>query len=154
MNVFLVDEQDEPLDGAALRRFAELVLEQEGFPPTTELAVHLVAVDHMAEYNGRFMDRQGPTDVLAFPLEDLSPGVVPRLAPDDPPIVLGDVFLCPAEIRRRSATERVPFDDYLFFDLAHGILHLLGYGHEDDRSADAMARREDELLDAIGKAMS
>jgi ssRNA-specific RNase YbeY (16S rRNA maturation enzyme) len=60
VNIFFGNEQNEPVDEAALRRFAQIVLEAEGFPVGTEMAVILVDADQMAEYNRRFMDREGP----------------------------------------------------------------------------------------------
>ena len=151
MSVFLGDEQDEPVDAAGLRRFATLVLEAEGFDAGTEMAVILVSPSQIAEYNREFMDRDGPTDVLAFPLQDLEPGRVPPHIANQPPMGLGDVFLCPAEVRRHAAAEGVPFDDYLYLLTVHGILHLLGYDHGDDEDADAMEEREQELLEMIGR---
>jgi probable rRNA maturation factor len=151
MTVFFSDEQSEPADAGSLRRFAELVLELEGFPGTTELAILLVGADQMAEYNQRFMGREGPTDVLAFPLEDLEPGRPPKLTRGEPPVTLGDVFLCPVEVGRRARRERIPYDDFLYLLLAHGILHLMGYQHDEDDAAEQMERREDELLAAIGR---
>ncbi|MBN2112502.1 MAG: rRNA maturation RNase YbeY [Acidimicrobiia bacterium] len=151
MSVFLGDEQDEPVDAAGLRRFASLVLEAEGLPPGTEMAVILVSPAQIARYNREFMDREGPTDVLAFPLQDLEPGRVPVHPANQPPLSLGDVFLCPAEIRRHAAAEGVPFEDYLYLLAVHGILHLLGYDHGDDEDADLMERREEELLKRIGR---
>lgn len=153
MNVFFSDEQTGTADAESLRRFAELVLELEGFPDTTEMAVLLVEDVQMAEYNQRFMGREGPTDVLAFPLEDLEPGRAPRPIGDEPPVTLGDVFLCPSEVERRARRERIPYDDFLHLLLAHGILHLMGYQHDDDADAERMESREDELMAAIGRAM-
>jgi probable rRNA maturation factor len=154
MTVFFSDEQSEPADPESLRRFAELVLELEAYPAVTELAVLLVEAPQMAEYNRRFMGREGPTDVLAFPLEDLEPGRPPRPEVGEPPVALGDVFLCPSEIGRRARRERIPYDDLLHLLLAHGILHLMGYQHDDDEDAERMERREDELLSAIGRDLS
>ncbi len=151
MSVFLGDEQDEPVDAAGLRRFATLVLEAEGFPAGTEMAVILVSPAQIAQYNKEFMDREGPTDVLAFPLQDLEPGRAPLHIANQPPLGLGDVFLCPAEVRRHAAAEGVPFEDYLFLLCVHGILHLLGYDHGDDDGADAMEERESELLRMAGR---
>lgn len=151
MNVFFSDEQDEPVDGPGLRLLAERVLEAETLPQGTEIAVILVGPDQMTVYNQRFMDRQGPTDVLAFPLEDLIPGQPPVRVANAPPLSLGDVFLCPAEIRSRAAELGWPFDDYLALLTVHGVLHLLGYDHHDDASADTMERRERELLEAAGR---
>jgi probable rRNA maturation factor len=151
VSVFLGDEQDEPVDAPGLRRFATQVLEAEGLDAATEMAVILVSPAQIAEYNREFMDREGPTDVLAFPLQDLEPGRVPPHIANQPPLSLGDVFLCPAEVRRHAAAEEVPFEDYLYLLTVHGILHLLGYDHGDDDDADAMERREQELLEMIGR---
>ncbi len=151
MNVYLSDEQDLDIDASGMLRFAERVLEEEGLPPKTEMAVLLVGAEQIADYNDRFMGRGGPTDVLAFPVEDLEPGHIPRLDDDEPPLNLGDVFLCPTEINARAQREGREFGDDLFFLLTHGILHLLGYGHEDEAAAEDMERREDALLKTIGR---
>jgi probable rRNA maturation factor len=100
------------------------------------------------------MGRQGPTDVLAFPIEDLRPGQIPVPVADDPPLVLGDVFLCPEEIRRRARAEGFAEDDFMFLLVVHGILHVLGYHHDDDAAAEHMERREDELLQLVGRSIS
>lgn len=151
MNVFFSDEQQEPVDSAELLGFAERVLAEEGLPGDTEMAILLVGPDQIADYNERFMGRRGPTDVLAFPVEDLQPGFVPRVTPGEPPINLGDVFLCPAEIRARAVAEKFDPDNFMFLLAAHGILHLLGYDHSDDVSARLMEDREDELLGLVGR---
>lgn len=151
MNVFFSDEQEQPVDQRAMLEFAERVLREERLPETTEMAVLLVGREQISDYNERFMERKGPTDVLAFPTEDLAPGVIPRITADDPPLNLGDVFLCPIEIRQRAVSDGHDPDDFLFLLLAHGILHLLGYHHDDDVAAELMERREDELLGLIGR---
>ena len=153
MNVFFSDEQDESADGGDLRHLAEVVLQQESFPASTEVAVMLVDSTQMTSYNERFMGRRGPTDVLAFPLEELVPGVAPSVMSDEPPIALGDVLLCPSEIAGRAVAEGVEYQNLLHLLLVHGMLHLLGYGHEDDAASHRMAHREDELLSAAGKVV-
>jgi probable rRNA maturation factor len=151
VSVFLGDEQDEPVDAAGLRRFADLVLEAEGFAAGTEMAMILVSPAQIAEYNREFMGREGATDVLAFPLQDLEPGKAPLQMANYPPLSLGDVFLCPAEIRRHAVAEEVDFEDYLYLLAVHGILHLLGYDHGEDEDADEMEEREQQLLAMIGR---
>lgn len=146
MSLFIGDEQDEPVDTAGLSRLASAVLAAEGLPAGCELALILVSPHQMAEYNRQFMDRTGPTDVLAFPLQDLEPGKLPLPMANEPPLSLGDVFLCPAEIRGHADRERVDFEEYLWLLAVHGILHLLGYHHDDRRSARRMEKREMELL--------
>ena len=152
MSVFFSDEQSEPVDVESLHRFAEVVLDAERFPPDTEMAVMLVGSDEIAGYNDKFMHRSGPTDVLAFPIHELRPGEVPRRIANEPPVVLGDVFLCPTEIRARADADGQPFEAAMHVLLIHGILHLLGYDHHDDASARQMEDREQEILTGAGKA--
>ncbi len=153
MSVFLSDEQDEPVDLDDLRVVAEGVLEAERLPGDTELAVMFVTSDQMAEYNRRFMDREGATDVLAFPVVDLTPGRLPARVANDPPLVLGDVFLCPTEIERRARADDIDTKAFLDLLLVHGILHLLGYDHDSDRAADHMEAREEQIITALGRPL-
>ena len=150
MSVFLADEQGEPVDLVQLRNLAELLLSEEGYPEETEVTVLLVSNDEMASYNERFLERAGPTDVLAFPVEELLPGVVPDHDPNGPPLVIGDVIIAPAYVGRQAAEHGSEFSDEMALMVAHGILHLLGYDHVEDDDAELMERREAELLARIG----
>ncbi|HET9202669.1 MAG TPA: rRNA maturation RNase YbeY [Acidimicrobiia bacterium] len=150
MSVFLADEQGEPVDLIQLRRLAELVLSEEGYPDETEVTVLLVTDDEMASYNERFLERTGPTDVLAFPVEELMPGVVPDHDHNGPPLAIGDVIVAPAYVGRQATEHDNGFADEMALMVAHGILHLLGYDHIDDDDAELMERRETELLALVG----
>lgn len=150
MSVFLADEQGVPVDLDRLRRLAELVLAEEGYPTDTELTVLLVSEDEMAAYNERFLERSGPTDVLAFPVEELMPGVVPDQDSNGPPLIIGDVIVAPGYVGRQAEENDVEFEDEMALMVAHGILHLLGYDHIDDADAEMMERREVELLGLVG----
>jgi probable rRNA maturation factor len=146
----MADEQGEPVDLERLRRLAELVLAQEGYPAETELTVLLVSEAEMAAYNERFLERAGPTDVLAFPVEELIPGVVPDQDSNGPPLIIGDVIVAPGYVGRQAEENDVAFEDEMALMVTHGILHLLGYDHIDDHEADSMERREAELLSLVG----
>jgi probable rRNA maturation factor len=150
VSVFLADEQGVPVDLDRLRRLAELVLAEEGYPTETELTVLLVSEDEMSAYNERFLERSGPTDVLAFPVEELMPGVVPDQDSNGPPLIIGDVIVAPGYVGRQAEEDDVEFDDEMALMVAHGILHLLGYDHIDDADAEMMERREVELLGLVG----
>ena len=151
MNVFLADEQDEPLEPEPLRALALEVLAAEDLPSGTEVSVVLVGPEEMRRYNERFMKREGPTDVLAFPLEHLHPGQRVAVSPNGPPLNLGDVFICPKVVKENAGIAGVDYSDELSLMVVHGILHLLGYDHFDDREAEAMERREAELLARSGR---
>ncbi len=150
MNVDVTDEQSLPVDTTGLRHLAELVLTAEGLPADTEVSVVLVPDEVIAAYNRRFMEREGPTDVLAFPLERLRPGEVPERAPGAPPLVLGDVFIAPGHVAAQAERLGTDVGTEMALMLVHGLLHLLGYDHVDDADAELMERRERELLAEVG----
>ena len=151
MSVFLADEQTEHIDLLHLRSLAELVLAEEGYPGDTEVTLLLVNEAEMAGYNERFLNRKGPTDVLAFPVEELLPGIVPDIDPNGPHLMIGDVIIAPAYVRRQVGEQEVSFDDEMALMVTHGILHLLGYDHEADEDAQRMENRERELLAMVGR---
>jgi probable rRNA maturation factor len=152
MSVFLANEQTEEVAVLELRALAEAILGAEGYPEQCEVTILLVSDDEMAGYNDRFLERDGPTDVLAFPLEQLLPGVAPELDPHGPPLMLGDVLVAPAYVRRQAEELGVTFDDEMALMVTHGILHLMGYDHEEDFDAERMESRERELLRMVGRS--
>jgi probable rRNA maturation factor len=151
VSVFLADEQSHPVELEELRSLAELVLSEEGYPASAEVTLLLVDESEMSAYNERFLNRSGPTDVLAFPVEELVPGVVPDHDPAGPPLMLGDVIVAPAFVGRQAVDLDVTFDDEIALMTTHGILHLLGYDHIEEDDADRMERRETELLAKVGR---
>lgn len=151
MNVFVADEQTEPVDAAFLRELATIALEAESCPTDTEVSVILVGDEEMAGYNTRFLERSGPTDVISLPIEELVPGRPPGSVPGGPPPLLGDVIIDPAHIRRQAVELGRDFDDEIALMVVHGLLHLLGYAHESDEKADRMEERERLILAAAGR---
>jgi len=160
VEVFAADEQDEaPVDAARWVRLAERVLEAEGMRGDTELSMLFVDEVSMADLNKRFRGEEGATDVLAFPIDEdaveggRSPdsgGPGPGVSVSEPyeiPIVLGDVVVCPLVAQRNAPAHAGTYDDELALLVVHGILHLLGMDHTDDREAVVMEQRERELLD-------
>lgn len=151
MSIFLADEQTDQVGVDDLHSLAGLVLGEEGYPEDAEVTLLFISEGEMASYNARFLDREGPTDVLAFPVEDLLPGVVPETDPQGPPLMLGDVVVAPAYVRRQASKYGVSYEDEMALMVTHGILHLLGYDHIDDADAERMESRERELLALVGR---
>ena len=123
-----------------------MVMREEGLPSDSEVAIMLVEDSQMAEYNERFMQRQGPTDVLAFPLETLRPGQPPQRRANEAPLNLGDIMISPDYVERQASDHDGTFEEELELMIVHGMLHLLGYDHQSDGDAKAMAAREQKLL--------
>jgi probable rRNA maturation factor len=151
MSVFVADDQSTGVDLEAVKGFAEQVVSAEGFPPNTEVSVLLVSESDIADWNRRLMGGEGPTDVLAFPIEHLSPGSPPSELPSGPPFMLGDVLIAPTYVRRQAAALDVDFDDEIALMVVHGLLHLMGYDHEDDDEAEVMESRERHHLGVVGR---
>ena len=155
--VFVADEQSQrPVDTAKWSKLARQVLRAER--AEGELSVMFVGEDEIAELNRQFLDTEGPTDVLAFPIEDepapsgrapdaggTGPGWVPP-EPSELPVLLGDVVICPEVAWRNAPDHAGDYEDELALLVIHGILHVLGMDHDEDEEAAAMQRREQELL--------
>ncbi len=155
MKIVLVDERDDPpstgsLDTAGLTDLARLTLQGEGIPDNAELAITLVEVGRMAELNQEHMGRTGPTDVLAFPLEDLVPGEAVARPDGGPPLAVGDIVICPEVVEGNARRHDAPFEAELALMVVHGTLHLLGYDHVVDDEAEVMEAREREHLSKVG----
>jgi probable rRNA maturation factor len=158
IEVFAADEQvDQPVETLRWVRLAEAVLEEEGVRGDAELSMLFVDEQAMADLNKRFLGRDGPTDVLAFPIDDepveggrspdsggSGPGFTSE--PSDVPLVLGDVVICPAVAHRNAGDHAGTYEDELALLIVHGVLHLLGMDHEDDDEAELMEKRELQLL--------
>lgn len=156
--VFAADEQTaQPVDTLRWIHLAEAVLAEEG---VGDAEVSMLFVDEVAiaDLNKRFLGRDGPTDVLAFPIDD-DPGEGGR-SPDsggsgpgfnaessEAPSLLGDLVICPAVAERNAPEHAGTYEDEIALLVVHGLLHLLGMDHVDEDEAEAMEGRERELLE-------
>ena len=104
--------------------------------PLAELCVKLVDVDTITELNAQWMEGDGPTDVLAFPMDELRPGLVNEEPTEEG--ILGDIMVCPRWPQRQAARPASPVQAELELLTTHGILHLLGLR---PRRAGASTRR-------------
>lgn len=151
------DEQSAvPVDLIRWVQLAEHVLRGERAPDDAEMALVFVDRATIADLNVRYLGGTGPTDVLAFPLEDEIPvgrmpdqgGRGPGSATEstEPPMAIGDVVVCP-DVARVQAEERgIPLDEELALLVVHGTLHLFGYDHAEADDAARMQARERSLL--------
>jgi len=125
-----------------------------------DYSIHLETIsdDKMAKLNHIFRGKDGPTDVLAFPIDaaelelssqSQSTSRGPDRSPPDPgdmPLLLGDVVVCPAVAHRQAPEHAGTPDDELGLLVVHGILHVLGLDHDTPDATTAMRARELELL--------
>jgi probable rRNA maturation factor len=128
--VLISNRQTAPIDLDGLAALARETLRAEGVD-RAELSVSFVDEAEMADLHVRFMDEEGPTDVLSFPLDDV----------DDRGVrLLGDVVIAPS-VAARNQPDAPDAEVQLL--LVHGILHVLGYDHEREADrAEMWARQE------------
>jgi probable rRNA maturation factor len=158
VQVFGADEQDAvAVDVLRWVKLAQLVLDDERVPPDAELSLIFVGEETITDLNEHFLEGVGPTDVLAFPLDDepLPRGRQPDeggrgpgtpAEDDEPPTILGDVLVCPVVAQRQAASLGRTLDDELALLVVHGVLHLLEYDHAEPDDAVRMQQRESQLL--------
>jgi probable rRNA maturation factor len=146
MSIEVANESGVPVDESALVAVARHVLDELGVNPLAELSVLLVDVESMTTLHERWMGEPGPTDVLAFPMDELDTA----RSPDDRepgPALLGDVVLCPEVARRQAAQAGHSMTDELHLLCTHGVLHLLGYDHAEPEEEREMFALQTRLLD-------
>jgi probable rRNA maturation factor len=101
--------------------------------------------------NREWRERDKPTNVLSFPM--LARDELLELAPDGPPVMLGDLALAYETCAREAEAKSVPLDHHATHLIVHGLLHLAGYDHEtSDEDADKMEALEVEILAKMGIA--
>ncbi len=154
MSIEIANESGVGVDEPALAALARYVLDTMRMHPLAELSILLVDTATMADLHQRWLGEPGPTDVLAFPMDELrppSPGSDRADRGDESgavPGLLGDVVLCPEVAREQARVAQRPMADELAILCTHGILHLLGYDHADQDERATMFGLQDRLLDA------
>ena len=143
MSIEVLNESGTPLDVQHLVSLSRFVLDRMRVHPLAELCIKAVDEDTIAELNHRWMDKEGPTDVLAFPMDELRPGLVNEDLEEG---VLGDLMLCPVVAERQGAEAGHGTQAELELLTVHGILHLLGYDHAEPEQHEAMFSLQDRLL--------
>ena len=143
MSIEVLNESGESLDVDHLVGLSRFVLERMRVHPLAELCIKAVDEPTIAQLNEQWMDKQGPTDVLAFPMDELRPGLVNE-EPEEG--VLGDLVLCPAVAERQATEAGHPTEDEVELLTVHGILHLLGYDHAEPEEEREMFELQRTLL--------
>jgi len=109
-----------------------------------ELTLTFIDETEIAALNAEQMGVEAPTDVLAFPLDLPGDGDVEI---GGPPVLLGDVVICPAVAERAAPAHAGTLDDELALLVVHGILHLFGHDHAERDPAEVMRSKEQQLLE-------
>ncbi|CCI82870.1 rRNA maturation RNase YbeY [Corynebacterium otitidis] len=146
MSIEILNESGYPdVSEEMIADVASYALERMDIHPDAELAITLVDQDTIAALHVQWLDLEGPTDVMSFPMDELSPGLGnPR--DEQPAGVLGDIVLCPAFARRQADAAGHGLGHELALLTVHGCLHLLGYDHAEPAEEREMFALQNEIL--------
>jgi probable rRNA maturation factor len=145
VSIEVLNESGLDLDVSRLSALSRFVMDRMRVHPQAELCIKAVDEATIAQLNEQWMEKEGPTDVLAFPMDELRPGLV-----NEDPVegVLGDLVLCPAIAARQGETAGHGAEAEVELLTVHGILHLLGYDHAEPEEHKEMFGLQDDLLAA------
>lgn len=143
MSIEILNESEADVDVTELARLARFAMDRMRVHPQAELCIKLVDEATIAELNEHWMEKEGPTDVLAFPMDELRPGLVDE-EPEEG--VLGDLVLCHAIAAKQAAEAGHATEDEVDLLTVHGILHLLGYDHAEPEEHREMFGLQARLL--------
>lgn len=127
-----------------LRKLARMAV--SAVLPDDDVAIGLLFTSdaRIAEMNGQWRGKPGPTNVLSFPVPAETP------VPAGEPRPLGDIVLAYGVISREALAQKKPVAHHVTHLIVHGVLHLLGYDHENDDEAGVMEAREIMILSELG----
>lgn len=108
-----------------------------------ELTLRIVDRDESQELNSRYRGKDKPTNVLSFPAELPSEINIP---------LLGDIVICAPLVFQEAAEQSKSQSSHWAHLVIHGVLHLLGYDHQEEQEAEEMEAKEVDLLATLGVA--
>lgn len=130
---------EDPPDEDSIRRWVDAAIRDER--ETTELSVRIVEKQESQSLNKQYRGAEGATNVLSFPFEAPTPEPLP---------LIGDLVICaPVVIAEAKQQQKVPEAHWAHM-VIHGVLHLLGYDHQNDHEASIMESLETEILQGLG----
>lgn len=142
MNTEILNETDAEVDLDEVVALTEYLGQALHMHSGAELAVTMVDAEAMSELHVTWMDLEGPTDVMSFPMDQLAQGRA-----DDPTEgQMGDIIICPAVAQTQARTAGHSTMDEILLLTVHGFLHLLGYDHGEPGEREDMFALQRHLL--------
>ena len=112
---------------------------------STEVELNIIFIDPepMEELHVRWLDLEGPTDVMSFPMDELRPGTADHPTESG---TLGDICICPQVAEQQARQAGHSSVEEMLFLATHGMLHLLGYDHAEPAEKEEMFTLQRQLL--------
>jgi probable rRNA maturation factor len=144
----LTEEQIEEIE-----KLLNYAAQQEKVQAGSELSVTFVSNERIQEINREYRDKDRPTDVISFAMEELGEGEL-EVVGADIPRVLGDIIISVPKAVEQAEEYNHSLMRELGFLAVHGFLHLLGYDHLTEQDEKRMFGRQNDILNGYGLARS
>jgi probable rRNA maturation factor len=154
MNKLMIDLVDETnqLSDEQMKEIEKLLnfaANKENVDEHSEVSVTFVTNERIHEINREYREKDAPTDVISFAMEELGEGEI-ELIGAELPRVLGDIIVSIPKAEEQAREYGHSFIRELGFLCVHGFLHLLGYDHMEKAEEEKMFSRQKEILDNYG----
>ncbi|WP_078545572.1 rRNA maturation RNase YbeY [Litchfieldia alkalitelluris] len=151
LEIDFIDELDEITTEQiqTLEKLLNLAAETENVNEGSEVSISFVDNERIQEINREYRDKDQPTDVISFAMEELGEDEM-EIIGVDMPRVLGDIIISIPRTKEQAEEYGHSFMRELGFLAVHGFLHLLGYDHETDEEEALMFLKQKEILDQYG----
>ncbi|MGP7819049.1 rRNA maturation RNase YbeY [Niallia sp. 01092] len=151
IEIDFMDETDkvEEKDISTIQELIQFAAVKQGLEGDVEMSVTFVDNDRIQEINKEYREKDQPTDVISFAMEELGEGEI-QLVGVNMPRVLGDIIISIDKAQEQALEYGHSYMRELGFLAVHGFLHLLGYDHLTKEEEDVMFSLQKEILDEFG----
>lgn len=154
MNKLIIDLVDETEQLSAeqldeIEKLLNFAADKENVEDDSEVSVTFVSNERIHEINREYREKDAPTDVISFAMEELGEGEIELIGAEQPR-VLGDIIISVPKAEEQAKEYGHSFLRELGFLSVHGFLHLLGYDHMEKADEEKMFSRQKELLEQYG----
>ncbi|WP_107942483.1 rRNA maturation RNase YbeY [Metasolibacillus fluoroglycofenilyticus] len=132
-----------------VERLLQYAAKEEQVDDGSELSITFVTNEAIHEINREYRDKDQPTDVISFALEELGEGET-EIIGEGLPRVLGDIIISVERTQEQAEEYGHSFERELGFLALHGFLHLLGYDHMNEQDEKEMFDKQNAILSSFG----
>jgi len=151
LTIDILDETEQvtPEQQELVTKLLEFAAIQEKVTEGSEVSVTFVNNERIHEINKEYRQKDAPTDVISFAMEEMGEGEI-EIIGEDVPAVLGDIIISIDRTKEQAEEYGHSYERELGFLAIHGFLHLLGYDHMNEEDEKVMFSRQKELLEQYG----
>ena len=139
VDIQMASASEEAPDPQSIERWVGAVIGNQR--ESTELSVRIVDEEEGQSLNEQYRGSSGATNVLSFPFENESPELLP---------LIGDIVICAPVVAKEAVEQNKALNAHWAHMIIHGVLHLLGYDHQNETDANLMESLETDIMQGLG----